>query len=135
MTIREIKDLKRDFIALVLVVAVISLVFFATWVSRTVNDTTPITRLIDATESLGTFVDNYNSLTPVQLMTADLEPRIFVNAATLAPDEGTSNDLRYAAELITKYNNGAGVETLGEAYGILIEVVSHFREAAKTKKM
>jgi hypothetical protein len=132
LTSRETKDLKRDFIALVLVAAVIGIVFFATWVSRTVNDMTPITRIANATERLGTFVNNYDSLTPVQLMTTDLEPQIYVNAATIAPDEGTANDLRYAAELITKYNNGAGVEKLEEAYGILTEVVSHFREAAKT---
>lgn len=67
----------------------------------------------------------------VQLLTADLEPQIYVDAATIAPDEGTSNDLRYAAELITKYNDGAGVETLQEAYDLLTEVVPHFREAAK----
>jgi hypothetical protein len=132
VTSRGVKDIKRDVIVLVLVAAVNGFVFVATWVSRTVNNTTPITRIADATERLGTFVDNYDSLTPVQLMTADLEPQIFVNAATIAPDEGTANDLRYAAELITKYDNGAGVETLEEAYGILTEVVSHFREAART---
>jgi hypothetical protein len=64
-------------------------------------------------------------------MAADLEPQIYVDAATIAPDEGTANDLRYAADLITKYNDGAGVEKLQEAYDILTEVVPHFREAAK----
>ncbi|MFC5469330.1 hypothetical protein ACFPPD_11410 [Cohnella suwonensis] len=132
MTSREVKDLKRDVIALVLAVAVIGLVFLVTWVSRTVNDTTPITRIAEAADHLGRFVEDYDSLTPVQLMTADLEPQIYVEAATIAPDEGTANDLRYAAELITKYNDGAGVETLQEAYDILTEVISHFREAAKT---
>ncbi len=75
-------------------------------------------------------MNNHDSLTPVQLMTADLEPQIYLKAASIAPDEGTANDLRNAAELIAKYNDGAGIETLQEAYGILTEVVSHFRETA-----
>ncbi len=49
MASRETKDLMRDFIALVLVAAVIGIVLFATWVSRTVNDTTPITNIANAT--------------------------------------------------------------------------------------
>jgi len=133
MTSREIKDHKPDIIAIVLVAAVIALVFFVTWVSGTANDSKHITRITDATERLGTFVDNYDSLRPVQLMTANLEPQIFLDAATLAPDEGTANDLIFAAELIMRYNEGAGVETLQEAHDILAEVVLHFRGAARKR--
>lgn len=91
--------------------------------------------MADATERLGTFIDNYDSLTPVQLMTANLEPKIYLDAATIAPDEGTANDLRVAAELITKYNDGAWIDKLKEAYNILTQVVPHFHKAAKTHKV
>ncbi|MFC5407438.1 hypothetical protein [Cohnella soli] len=131
MTSREIKGIKSDIVALVLIAAIIGVVALAVWVSRTLDDTTPLTRITETTERLGDFIENYGSLSPVQLMTTEFDPQIFIDAAVIAPDEGTANDLRYVASLITKYNDGATVKTLQEAYDIMTDVIPHFREATK----
>jgi hypothetical protein len=65
-------------------------------------------------------------------MTADINPQIYIDAAADAPDYGTANDLRYAADLIERYNDGAGVETLQKAYDVLVQVITHFRELPPT---
>ncbi|MCQ6559903.1 hypothetical protein NNL21_14480 [Paenibacillus mendelii] len=71
---------------------------------------------------------NYDSLTPVELMTAELDPQTFKDAAAFAPDHGTANDLQYIAELIKRYNDDADVEVLQEAAAILNDVIPHIRE-------
>lgn len=122
------KNAKRDIIAVVILGFVISGIFFATWMNKTVNDTSPITRFSDASEQFIAFVRNYDSLTPVELMTAELDPQTFIDAAVYAPDNGTANELRYIAELITQYNDGADVKVLQEAAAILNEVIPHIRD-------
>ncbi|CAH1216498.1 hypothetical protein PAECIP111893_04140 [Paenibacillus plantiphilus] len=122
------KEAKRDIIAVVLLAFVICVVFLVTWINKTNNDSADITRFTDASIQLNSFVRNYDSLTPLELMTADLDPQTFIDAATYAPDQGTSNELQYIAELIARYNDGAGVEVLLEATALLNEVIPHFRE-------
>ncbi|QMV41846.1 hypothetical protein [Cohnella cholangitidis] len=127
-------NLKRDVTALVLIVIVLGIVFSANWVNATVKvgPVKSYMNIVDSTERLGTFLDNYTSLSPLQVITTDFNPQIYTDAAADAPDYGTANDLRYAAELITKFNDGAGVKTLQEAYDVLIQVIAHFRELPLT---
>ncbi len=123
------KNARRDMIAVVLIVFVVSMLFLATWIKKSMNDTPHTTRFSDASERFLSFVRNYDSLSPVDIMTADLDPQTFIEVAAIAPDQGTANELLYISELIEQYINGADVEVLKEAAAILNEVIPHMRQA------
>jgi hypothetical protein len=63
------------------------------------------------------------------MLTFKLDPKIFKDAAIYAPDYGTVNELHYIAELITRYNDGAEVEVLHEAYDLLNELLPHMLDS------
>lgn len=117
-----ITDLKRDIIAITLIVFIIAGIAFKTYMPDAfASKPAPTLSLEEASERLeriisndGTYITRFDSHA--------LEPVVYEALAHTVNDYGASNDMLFVAELVEKYNDDGIVENLREALVIVNDI-------------
>jgi hypothetical protein len=83
----------------------------------------PSLQLSDASARLHDIISNYNDSDSISSFNSRaLDPEVYEALSRASPDNGTTNDLLYVADLVTQFNEGAGVDTLRKAAEIVYDV-------------
>lgn len=117
-----ITDLKRDIIAITLIVFIIGGIAFKTYMPDAfASKPAPTLSLEEASERLERIISNDGTYITRSDSHA-LEPVVYEALAHTVNDYGASNDMLFVAELVEKYNDDGIVENLREALVIVNDI-------------
>jgi hypothetical protein len=126
---QDMKDIRSDLIALFLCVCIVGGVALCTvlpinaFANMFQRPPVPSLQLSDASARLNDIITNYDVRGSISSFNSRaLDPKVYEALTRVAPDNGAINDLLNVADLVTQFNDGAGIDTLREAAEIVNDV-------------
>ncbi|MEV5027932.1 hypothetical protein [Paenibacillus sp. LPE1-1-1.1] len=115
-------DLKRDIIAIALVVVIIGGITFKTYMPDAFASKPAMTLTFDdASKRLERFI-SWNGTYITRFDSHALESVVYEALAHMVNDYGAANDILYVAELVEKFNDGGNLDNLREALMIVNDI-------------